>query len=237
MRAHKLSTENVQLDGAIHECSVTNKERNNKGKGWYFFHPDGIPNGQCFNYTLDDEPGKYVYKPGKGAAFSQEERDELEQRAQYAKKALEKDRADRYKRGCEKARARWRKGKRLDDGSSTDHEYLEEKGVGAYGLKLHVNALMVPVRNPETRDIMSLQTIAPNGTKKFLHEGMVAGGYHKIGSTSKDCELVCIAEGYSTGATIFETTGYPVFVAFNAGKLPKIAQMVRERYPNAKIVI
>jgi len=69
----------------------------------------------------------------------------------------------------------------------------------------------------------SLQFIGPDGDQRFLTGGRAAGCYFGIGRV-KDAAKPCIAEGFATGESVHEATGYPVAVAFNAGNLLATAQ-------------
>jgi putative DNA primase/helicase len=62
----------------------------------------------------------------------------------------------------------------------------------------------------------------------------VKGCYHSIGKPSG--ELV-ICEGYATGASIHEATGYAVAVAFNAGNLPEVAQALHSKFPTLRLIL
>jgi putative DNA primase/helicase len=50
-------------------------------------------------------------------------------------------------------------------------------------------------------------------------------------------ETICIAEGYATGASIHEATGYHAIVAFDAGNLLSVAEAIRAKHPAAKIIL
>ena len=50
-------------------------------------------------------------------------------------------------------------------------------------------------------------------------------------------DTLCIAEGYATAASIYESTGYAVAVAFDAGNLEPVAVTLRRKFPKTKIVI
>ena len=82
----------------------------------------------------------------------------------------------------------------------------------------------------------SLQFISEDGGKRFLSGGRVVGCYFSIGQT-QDAAALCIAEGFATGATIFEATGYPVAVAFNAGNLLAVAKAMREKFPDLPLIV
>jgi len=116
----------------------------------------------------------------------------------------------------------------------TEHPYLTRKGVKAYGLRVHEGVLVVPMRDTEG-ELHSLQFIDAEGDKRFLADGRVRGCYYTIGDAPDG--VLCIAEGYATGASIHEATGHPVAVAFNAGNLPAVAISLRAKYPDTKLIL
>jgi putative DNA primase/helicase len=69
-----------------------------------------------------------------------------------------------------------------------------------------------------------------------LTGGKMAGGYHAIGTTKGAAALV-ICEGFATGATIHEATGYPVAVAFSAGNLLAVAQSMRAKFSDLPLIV
>ncbi len=50
-------------------------------------------------------------------------------------------------------------------------------------------------------------------------------------------DVVCVAEGFATGASVREATGHAVAVAFHAGNLEAVARSIRETHPKARIVV
>jgi len=116
----------------------------------------------------------------------------------------------------------------------TEHAYTTAKGVQCYGMKIDAaGALIVPMIDTEGKT-HSLQTITADGEKRFLSGGRVKGCYHAIG---KLADMLIVCEGYATGASIHESTGYAVAVAFNAGNLEAVALALRRKYPALKIII
>lgn len=86
----------------------------------------------------------------------------------------------------------------------------------------------------ESGTIWNLQFISPDGKKKrFLKLARKKG----LCFTIPGDERLYICEGYSTGATIHEATGGTVVIAFDAGNLPTVARVVREKQPRAQITI
>jgi len=93
---------------------------------------------------------------------------------------------------------------------------------------------VIPVREGDV--LHSLQFINGNGDKKFLLGGKVQGCYYSIGNPDGAAAL-CISEGFSTSSTLREATGHPVAVAFNAGNLPVVAKIIREKFPKLPLII
>lgn len=113
-----------------------------------------------------------------------------------------------------------------------EHPYTRNKGVGCYGVKILNSSLVVPIY--EGMAIVSLQFITPEGNKRFLAGGKKEGGYYWIGA---DSDVIFVAEGYSTAASIYEATGKQVIIAFDAGNIPPVVNYVRLRNPEKKIII
>ena len=85
--------------------------------------------------------------------------------------------------------------------------------------RIYKESIIIPVIGKDC-DIVSIQFIGPDGFKKFLKDGKVAGGRFEIPGEGEP--LLC--EGFATGASIHEATGRPVVIAFNAGNLEKVAE-------------
>jgi putative DNA primase/helicase len=56
-------------------------------------------------------------------------------------------------------------------------------------------------------------------------------------AAEKAAATLCIAEGFATGATIHQATGYPVAVAFNAGNLEAVAKAMRQKLPGLSMIV
>lgn len=142
---------------------------------------------------------------------------------------------------------------------ATAHPYLIRKRVSAHGLRVGVwdvvnqetgevrrvssNALLVPIKD-RTGRIHSLQAILPNrpanGTDKlYLAGGAKAGNFYAIGKPKElnGRKVWLLAEGYATGASLHEITGHAVLVCFDASNLLPVAAAIRERQPDAIILL
>ena len=115
------------------------------------------------------------------------------------------------------------------------NRYLKAKQVRNYNLKEHNGHLLLPLID-NTGKIWSLQFINDVGEKKFLSGGRKKGCYFVIGEIEK-AERICICEGYATGASIYESTGIPVIVAFDAGNLEDVAKAIRAKENEVEIII
>lgn len=94
---------------------------------------------------------------------------------------------------------------------------------------LHIKpgSIVVPVLDRHF-GIQNLQIIFPSGKKRFIKNGKKHGGVHWIGDLSDEATPVVICEGYATGASIYEATGWAVGVAFSADNLSVVAQRCRD---------
>jgi putative DNA primase/helicase len=84
--------------------------------------------------------------------------------------------------------------------------------------------------------LWSLQVINSKGTKLFPKFGRKSGCWHRIHWQDQP-EIIGVAEGYATGATVHEAMGWPMAVAFDAGNLARVVPQLRELYPHAQLVI
>ena len=126
------------------------------------------------------------------------EREAFRRNIEEAKAAAEAKRKAEHSAAARIAAERWANA----GPANPAHPYLARKGIGPHGIKQDGDVLLIPVR--DGADLHSLQTIGPDGEKRFLANGRVAGCYYSIG---KPNGVVCVAEGYATGASIHEADG------------------------------
>lgn len=113
------------------------------------------------------------------------------------------------------------------------HLYLAKKCIKPHGVRIRGNQLVIPMCDQSDR-IVSLQFIQPDGSKRFLSGGQKKGCFFEIGNFS-DPLLIC--EGFATGASLHEELGKYVVVAFDAGNLRRVAEIMQARHPKTKIII
>ncbi|MGK2742045.1 toprim domain-containing protein, partial [Tepidicaulis sp. LMO-SS28] len=95
--------------------------------------------------------------------------------------------------------------------------------------------LIVPMRYGGG-PLVNLQTISPEGTKRFLKGGRKEGCMHIVGNPEKTGPVL-IGEGLSTCDSLHGATGHNVVVAFDAGNLERVACMIRDLAPLKRIAI
>ena len=99
------------------------------------------------------------------------------------------------------------------------HEYLKNKNVKSYGLKQLNESLIVPVYSPVSGELRSLQYIDKKGQKRFVSASEIKGNIFLIGcdfTTLATQESLIVVEGYSTAATVYESTKIPTVCVFSA---------------------
>ena len=160
-----------------------------------------------------------------------------EERRAYAKKRKEESAAHdaRIKRRqaivAKWSNVVWSKSK------PASHVYIERKGlfkgISPIGCRVWGNRLIIPIY--DAGKIVNLQLISEDGFKRPMLGGKVKGCYSSL-NTGNDFSEIYIVEGFATGASVWESTGKPVIISFNAGNLKDVGEYIRGKYPKAKIV-
>ena len=125
----------------------------------------------------------------------------------------------------------------------SEQDYLKEKQIKSYGLKIQENSLVVPLYDIDG-NFKSIQFISPDGTKKFLSGTPVKGAFFSIAKDVLQPDspenareyTIFVCEGMATGATIYELTSMPTFTAMNCGNIFAVAQALK-KYSQHKITI
>ena len=225
IQAVGLTPPDVIEPGKFHRFPGDGKANGNRA-GWCKLFTDG--NGGIFG---DHSTGfSEKWQAQRGRPYSKVEREALNQQIDATRKQAETDQRERRAEAAKQADAIWNAATPAPD----DHPYLAGKGVKPHGARLNNGALVVPLW--DGGELTSLQFINGDGTKRFLADGRIAGCYYIVGNPESATAL-CIAEGFATGASIYEATGHPVAVAFNAGNLFAVAKAMRERFSDLQLIV
>lgn len=158
-------------------------------------------------------------------------------RREELSKQLQEDAEFKASEVAIKAQGRWEKA-RPADGS---HPYLLTKNVQPYGLRVEGENLLMPCYRFDDEagsfTVSTLQTISPSGEKLFMAGGIKKGSFYEITSKESPKHLLILCEGFATGASIFEATGISTEVCFDAGNLLTVAELIRAKYPDFKLII
>ena len=111
---------------------------------------------------------------------------------------------------------------------------LQGNGLRVGGLDFAAGDLVIPLYDLSC-NLVNAQLINGAGEKRMLAGGQVTGAaYHFEG---KDNAFIWMAEGYATGLTIHALTGETVYVALSANNFPHLAECLREKYPDAVLLM
>jgi putative DNA primase/helicase len=167
------------------------------------------------------------------------EKREIDRAIEQATTDAAKAQAEVWAEAAVKARGMWSHADKAPD----HYDYCQRKDVRPHGLHVYRfkggdQMLFVPMRDEKDK-IQSLQFIHPYGTKRFLGGSRVANSHFWVchPKDADDPNTICICEGWATGETIYDATGFAVVIAFYAMNLLAVAKWVREQYPQAKFVL
>ena len=210
-------------DGKLRRFKASGDRRRNS---WYVLYagPPAAGAFGCFKRGLKE---KWC---DRRRQLSSTERNEVRRRWQDAERERKRVEAERQAKA--KKTAKWI----LSRSSHVKtHAYLTAKGLKVIGEVRGYRGSLVVRLQDANGEIHSLQFIHADGEKLFLRGGRVAGCFFAL-SDKPDRPLV-ICEGYATGASILEATGFAVVCAMNSGNLLAVAQALRAKAPQHEIII
>lgn len=211
-----------QATGKVQRFRV--EGRRQRDHGWYVLFPAPQPRGVVGDWQSGR---RFVWRPGETDAGD----DPKAQRAMIRERNRRiRERAALHARTAAACMRRWDTA-RAADGA---HPYLVSKCIRPHHARQDGEMLVIPAMG-DPGGLWSLQTIAPDGTKRYVRDGRMDGAWDAFGAYGGGEILVC--EGWATGATLREVTGLHVVVAFHAGNLLAVAQMVRRRHVDADVIV
>ena len=211
-------------DSAIHRFRVPDDKPGTRN-GWYVLYLDGIASGAFGSWKAGDASTWCSREPVDAREAAQ-----IRERIDQARRQREAEQLRRQQEAAELANRWWSNARR----AAPDHPYLVAKGVRPHSLRQRGADLLVPLYLDGR--LVNLQRIAPDGAKRFLPGGRVKGTYSPLGIIEPG-SVLCICEGWATGASLHQHGGYAVAAAMNAGNLIPAAMGLRSRYPNQPFVI
>jgi antirestriction protein ArdC/phage/plasmid primase-like uncharacterized protein len=219
------------MDGQKHRIAVDGDRRGEHG-GFYVGHLDGHPAG----YIKNHRTGVEINWKAKGYKLDPAEQAKL--RAEAATK--------RHERAAEQARTYEETAQRLERELSElapvtfPTAYMQSKSIGTHpGVYTDAERnTYVPATDADGK-LWSVQSIDSDGKKRFAKASRKHGCFHAIGGLSRlaSADVLVIAEGYATAATVTELLGKPAAAAFDAGNLLPVAQALHAKFPDKPVLI
>lgn len=202
-------------------------DKNGKKKGFYTLKIDGeYVSGACGDRRTGEV---YQYRGKPSRALTDEERRAFAKRRAAEKKAAEAEEKQRHETASQKAVERWKEAK------AGPHAYLERKAISGEGSRVSGDKLLIPMYADDR--MWGIQTIDTDGGKMFQAGGRKKGCFCPLTTSKEPKDVIAIAEGFATAASVRAATGWPLLVAFDAGNLKPVAEAMRRKYPEARIVI
>lgn len=224
------SPECIKIDGNIQRFS-SNGNRHDKAGYYCLFNNGNDFIGGFFGCWRSD-----VYQIWTNQSEAElNNRDlwlENRRKIEASKREIELARKEKASNAAKRAIEIWVQAKSATD----DHPYLKKKGVKSYGLKVDEQGnLLIPVFDLK-KELHSLQLISTSTEKNkhFLPGGVVRGHCYWISGKE---DIIYLAEGYATAASIHQATGATVYISFMAGNLLPVAQALKASKPDSRLVI
>ncbi|MDZ4214027.1 MAG: toprim domain-containing protein [Rhodocyclaceae bacterium] len=223
----------IEADGKLHRFATNSKRGDDAG--WYVLHIDGVSAGIFGDWRTGIS---YPWKADIGRALNHQE--ETAHRAKVEAMRLERDadKARGNKSASVQAIAIWD----AAIPATENQPYLKSKSVLPHGTKILPDGrLAIPMFDIEGK-LWNVERVTPvkaeDGSfdKKGLYRGRRTGCFFPIG-TMDGAVVLCIAEGFATGASIHQATGHPVAVAFNANNLKPVSEAIRAKFPDLPLIL
>lgn len=118
-----------------------------------------------------------------------------------------------------------------------ESEYLQSKGLAGFNYPLMPDGSLLLALVDESGAVAAAQTITPHGEKRLLTGSAKRGAYHAVNAPESP-QSVLIAEGLATALSVHLMRPDALAVAaIDAGNLLPVAEVMRRKYPDARIII
>lgn len=225
-------------------CRTADNQR--EKRGWYWLSTtsiggDSLITGAYGIYQGNDNGKQVVALPkDRRERLTPEQTQALKARQREAQKRAEAERQREADKAAERAAKAWKSAR--PDGTS---EYLTRKQIAPFGIRFSPSgSILIPMRD-DRDNIRGIQFIHPRGHKRIAAIGtdkefwprglQMKGTYHLIGGAPR--EILLIAEGYATAASIHIATGLPVVVVWSANNILPACQILKKKYRRAQQLI
>ncbi|MDE1476416.1 primase-like DNA-binding domain-containing protein [Xenorhabdus bovienii] len=118
-----------------------------------------------------------------------------------------------------------------------ESQYLLKKGLQFPNQRLLKDGSLLLVMQALDGTVTGAQTIKPNGEKRLVSGSQKKGSFLPLSAINGTPDTIIIAEGYATALTVSQLHEGVVLAAIDEGNLFAVAGHVRERWPDAKIIL
>lgn len=234
---YPLKDTNLILDGQLHRYVIEGDSPHSKN-GAYCIYTDGVPAGYLQNWKTGlKTTWKFDMSNFNRDQLKYFNSKEYKKRAEEKRIVREKTQQEKQAKASESARIFFEQLEKEPHG----HPYLVKKDISPYNLRLNksANSLAVPLHDVDGK-FVSLQWIDASGNKRFFPEAPTKGVFWSIAlDTLKNdkSDVILLGEGFATMAKVYELSNYPCVAAMNCGNLFDVAQALKNKFPNAQIVV
>lgn len=219
-----VTNDEIIADGKLHRVHVIGDKRGTRN-GAYILHDNGQPAGWFQNFKTGIS-GKWTLS-GKREPITLA----MRQQIKTAQQQRQIEQQELHIKAAENAFFIWRQ----STPTKAKHPYLISKRIQEHNLRQYKGALVVPIYNQD-KQLVNLQFINADGSKRFLSGGKKKHCFSVIGKPCSN-QPILICEGWATGASLYEHTGYAVIVAMDAGNLEPVSLVIRLLFPAVQIII
>lgn len=207
--------------------------------GWYSLFTFQLKNGKdgvagaYGSWKLGGDSQKLIWG---SRSLPKDEREDVKRQIKKQQEQALRLRNAAARKAAEIATKAWNKAPQAGDSP-----YCKRKGVGEFGVRYGAQGRTLIALQDVDSNVYGLQIIFPEKgkggkDKVYWPRGMKKEGrFFVIGAISKGGPI-CFAEGYATGASIYEATGWAVVVTFDSGNILPVAQAIRARYSDSELI-
>ena len=226
-----------ELDGTIKRFP-TGKDKSGEKSGWFVGYQNFTQKGDLLIVArFSDYRRSDVSEYQSNIKLNKVEKTQLAKTIKDAEKKVKEEREALQLQTSDRAKLYW------DHSSTNPHaNYLSRKKINdLYGAMTAMDSqgrcVVVPLQDNEGK-LWTTQTISDDGFKMFMKGGKKTGSYHVIPDREllNDQEVIYIAEGYATAASIYQAINKPVVVAFDTNNLIAVGKAIRNKYTECAII-
>lgn len=231
MRSLDFFPNDITPDGKIHRFKRTNQST--KENAWYVgWQNPRLDSGEFYTVVVFGDwktAERHIVKPsGLSRTESRMIDDQIKEKQEKLKKEVETFHSETAVEAGRRYLAATKVGVT---------PYMTRKSIPElYGCCIYLDRLQIPLRDVDGK-IWNMQTVFPNGDKRYMTNGKTEGLFHVLGAPLELSSEVNLCEGISTATSIYQATGKTTVTCCSYTNLPKVAKALRARYPATSFTV